>query len=116
MSFIVYAFSFSCRSRCREGVDFLIQRIMITIVIKDNTVSKESILAYIEREHIEGEYEVVTREEYRKRKADDPVFNFKLPPPCGMTDLTGTMLAEERRQRSYRKQQQKYASRFYRKR
>lgn len=90
---------------------------MITIVIRDNTVSKEEILAYIKREKIEGEYEVITQEEARKRKAEEPVFNFELPSSCacGVTDLTATMLAEERRQRNYLKQQQKYARRFYKK-
>ena len=89
---------------------------MVTIVIKDNTVPKEDILAYIEKEHIEGEYEVITQEEYQKRKAAEPVFEFSLPPSSCMTDLEGEMLARERKQRNYQKQQQKYARRFYGKR
>lgn len=89
---------------------------MVTIVIKDNTVPKEDILAYIEKEHIEGEYEVITREEYLKRKASEPVFELQLPPSYRMTDLEGEMLTRERKQRNYQKQQQKYARRFYGKR
>lgn len=89
---------------------------MVTIVIKDNTVPKEDILAYIEKEHIEGEYEVITQEEYLKRKAAEPVFILQLPPSYEMIDLNSQMLAEERRQRDYQKQQQKYARRFYSKR
>lgn len=94
---------------------------MVTIVIKDNTVPKEDILAYIEREHIEGEYEVITREEYLKRKAAEPVFEFQLSPSYRivsyrMTNIEGEMLERERKQRNYQKQQQKYARRFYGKR
>lgn len=89
---------------------------MVTIVIKDNTVSKEVILAYIEREHIEGDYEVITREEYEKRKAAEPVFELSLPPSYRMTNIEGEMLERERKQRNYQKQQQKYARRFYGKR
>lgn len=89
---------------------------MVTIVTKDNTVPKEDILAYIEREHIEGEYEVITREEYLKRKAAEPVFEFSLPTSSCITNLEGEMLARERKQRNYQKQQQKYARRFYDKR
>lgn len=89
---------------------------MVTIVIKDNTVPKEDILAYIEKEHIEGEYEIITQEEYQKRKAAEPVFEFQLPPSYRMTDLESQRIAEERRQRDYQKQQQKYARRFYGKR
>lgn len=89
---------------------------MVTIVIKDNTIPKEDILAYIEREHIEGEYEIITQEEYQKRKAAEPVFELSLPPSFRVTDLEGEMLERERKQRNYQKQQQKYARRFYGKR
>ena len=85
---------------------------MITIVIKDNTVPKEDILAYIEKEHIECEYEVITREEYLKRKAAEPVFEFQLPPSYKVIDLNNQVIAEERKRRDYQKQQQKYARRF----
>lgn len=89
---------------------------MVTIVIKDNTVPKEDILAYIEREHIEGEYEIITREEYQKRKAAEPVFEFQLLPSYRNTYLEKQVIAEERKRRDYQKQQQKYARRFYDKR
>lgn len=90
---------------------------MVTIVIKDNTVPKKDILAYIEKERIEGEYEVITQEEYKKRKAaTEIVFEFSLSPSFRITDLEVEMLERERKQRDYQKQQQKYARRFYGKR
>lgn len=85
---------------------------MVTIVIKDNNVSKEDILAYIEKEHIEGEYEVITREEYEKRKPAEPLFEFQLPPSYRMTDIENEMIERKRKQRNFQKQQNKLAMRY----
>lgn len=88
---------------------------MITIVIKDNSVTQEDIQAYIHKEHIEGEYEIITQEEYTRRIKNIPatplyIYHYRPVPEIILEDNN----INERRIKQDKKTQEKLARRYYR--
>ena len=87
---------------------------MVTIVIKDDSITQEDIKIYIEKEHITEDYEVITFEEYQSRKAKEPTYLFRLPPHYGEAESVSAQLERiEQAERDFKNTQQKCARRCY---
>lgn len=88
---------------------------MVTLVVDGPSVTEEQIQAYIKANNIEGEYEIISKEEYDKRMAREQIIMPFEPMPH--YDYADAEFEErERKERKFIKDQQKYARKFYGKR